>query len=118
MNGVLPFLKPPGMTSQQAVSHIRRILGVSKAGHTGTLDPLAAGVLPVCIGRATKLSNWLMDLPKVYFARLTLGKSTDTLDAEGKVLSQSSTTVSREKMEAALPLFIGEIMQLPRGIAR
>lgn len=114
MNGVVNLLKPPGMTSQKAVSHVRRILGVKKAGHAGTLDPEACGVLPVCLGRATKLSGFLTDGSKEYIAELTLGAKTDTLDSWGRVLEKEEPRAVREgDVIRAAARFTGPIMQTP-----
>lgn len=113
MNGVLPLLKPPGMTSQEAVSRVRRLAGVRRAGHAGTLDPEAAGVLPVLIGRATKLSDYLMHQPKEYVAELRIGCQTDTLDSEGAVTDSSSVRFSEAQLRETLPCFTGQIGQTP-----
>ena len=85
MNGIINVIKPPGMTSSGAVVYLRRILGEKRIGHTGTLDPGAAGVLPVCVGRSTKLSQLIMDHEKSYLAEILFGVSTDTLDSYGAV---------------------------------
>lgn len=112
--GVVNLLKPPGMTSQNAVSHVKRILGVSKAGHAGTLDPEACGVLPICIGRATKYSRFLTDGSKEYIAELTLGRKTDTLDSWGSVVCETApAAVSGQEVRAAASQFTGKIMQVP-----
>lgn len=113
MNGVLPLLKPPGMSSQEAVTHVRRLAGGAKAGHAGTLDPEAAGVLPVLIGRATKLSGYLMQGCKEYVAELCVGAGTDTLDSEGMVTAVSPVRFSAAQLEEILPRFTGRIEQLP-----
>lgn len=112
MTGVVNLLKPPGMTSQNAVSNVKRILGVKKAGHAGTLDPAACGVLPICLGRATKLASYLTAARKEYVAELTLGCSTDTLDSTGTVLR---TTIPRpfstQEIEKVLESFRGRTVQ-------
>lgn len=114
MNGVVNLLKPPDMTSQSAVTRLKRILDVRKAGHAGTLDPGAAGVLPVCVGRATKLVRFLMDGTKEYIAELTLGTSTDTLDSWGIALERSRPhPVSIDAVESACRKFTGKIEQVP-----
>lgn len=114
MNGFINLLKPPGITSQSAVSLVRRLLGVRKAGHTGTLDPGAAGVLPVCIGRATKLARFVVDGTKEYIAELTLGARTDTLDSYGTVLERCEPRpVSEEDVRKAAARLTGEIRQRP-----
>lgn len=107
------MLKPPGMTSSDVVVDIRRIFGERRVGHTGTLDPAAAGVLPICIGRATRLFDYLVDKEKEYIAELRFGLETDTEDACGSVIAESSRIVSMAELEAILPDFIGEIEQVP-----
>lgn len=107
------MLKPPGMTSSDVVVDIRRIFGERRVGHTGTLDPAAAGVLPICIGRATRLFDYLVDKEKEYIAELRFGLETDTEDACGSVIAESSRVVSMAELEAILPDFIGEIEQVP-----
>lgn len=113
MTGVLPLLKPPGMSSQEAVSHVRRLAGIRRCGHAGTLDPEAAGVLPVLLGRATKLSDHLMHAPKEYIAELCVGLETDTLDSEGRITVRSEGRFSAEQLREVLPRFIGRIEQAP-----
>ena len=105
--------KDGGLTSFQATSHVKRIFAQKKAGHTGTLDPMATGVLPVALGRAARFIDFLPDADKSYLARLRFGVTTDTLDITGKVLSQKNADVSEEQVRAALPVFRGEIMQVP-----
>ncbi|MBR4078859.1 MAG: tRNA pseudouridine(55) synthase TruB, partial [Christensenellaceae bacterium] len=85
MNGIINVLKPPGMSSSGVVSYIRKITGEKRVGHAGTLDPGAAGVLPVCIGRSTRLTDMLMENRKEYIAEICFGISTDTLDSYGIV---------------------------------
>jgi len=114
MHGVLNLDKPVGLTSQQAVSRVKKILKVKKAGHAGTLDPMATGVLLVCIGEATKISSLLMDMPKTYEAELRLGQSTDTFDAEGEITGQCETEeFSPDEIDSALEVFRGVILQTP-----
>lgn len=113
MNGFVCLDKPQGITSFVAAAKVRRILGEKKTGHTGTLDPLATGVLPVAFGSATRFIELIPDHDKVYRATFLLGKSTDTLDITGNVLCQSKVTVKKEDVEAVLPGFLGESMQLP-----
>jgi tRNA pseudouridine55 synthase len=84
LNGVISIIKPPGMTSHDVVAYLRKLLGIKRIGHTGTLDPGAAGVLPVCIGKATRLSEFITDETKVYLCEMVLGVETDTLDSYGK----------------------------------
>ncbi|MGV8079009.1 MAG: tRNA pseudouridine(55) synthase TruB [Syntrophales bacterium] len=113
MNGVVVVDKPAGRTSHRVVQDVRRVLGVRKAGHMGTLDPLATGVLPVCLGEATKLAPFLMEGSKEYRATLLLGTTTDTLDREGRVLSSREVHVSAGDIEDVIPRFIGRIRQVP-----
>lgn len=113
MNGVLNLLKPPAMTSSDVVFHVRRILGQKKVGHTGTLDPGAAGVLPVCIGRATKIADYIMHGNKEYIAEITFGMETDTQDSYGRVTHMSDGDITREQLESILPDFIGKLLQKP-----
>ena len=111
--GVICVLKPPGMTSSDAVTDVRRVFNEKHVGHTGTLDPAAAGVLPICIGRATRLFDFLVDKKKEYIAELVLGKATDTEDATGTVVEEAEVSVTEEKLTAVFPRFIGEIEQTP-----
>ncbi len=114
MDRVIVLDKPQGLTSQQAVTRVKRALGVKKAGHAGTLDPMATGVLLVCVGEATKISRFLMDLGKEYLATVRLGSRTDTFDAEGKVVeSIEGVEPTVNDVEQALEQFRGEIMQRP-----
>ena len=114
MNGFLCLLKPPGMTSSQAVLRVRRKLPRgTKAGHAGTLDPEASGVLPVMIGKATRLFDLVADKEKTYEAQWIPGVDTDTQDIHGEVLRRAETHVDRAQLEAALPSFLGEISQVP-----
>lgn len=113
MNGFVCLNKPQGITSFVAAAKVRRIFGEKKTGHTGTLDPLATGVLPIALGSATRFIELIPSHDKVYRATFLLGKSTDTLDITGSVLCESEVNVKKEDVEAVLPLFIGESMQLP-----
>jgi tRNA pseudouridine55 synthase len=113
MNGILNVLKPPGMTSFDVVAYLRGLLKVKKIGHTGTLDPGAVGVLPVCIGKATKAIEYLMDKDKVYRAELTLGISTDTQDSLGRVVKEAEVNSSEDEIYAAVKSFVGIYSQLP-----
>lgn len=112
MDGVVVLLKPPGMTSSNAVYDVRKLLGERRAGHLGTLDPAAAGVLPICLGRATRLFDLLVDKDKEYVFELALGARTDTQDAYGRVLERDERRVSREELADALPAFLGERRQI------
>lgn len=114
MHGVLVVDKPKGITSFDVVREVRRALGVKKVGHTGTLDPMATGVLPVCIGDGTKIAQFITEATKAYDATVKLGATTDTLDAEGKTLETRPVPhLTRELLEAALERFRGPIQQVP-----
>ncbi len=110
--GFLNVRKPKGMTSHDVVYRIRRASKVKQVGHTGTLDPFAEGVLPVCVGKATRLIEYLDD-DKEYIAVVKFGVETDTYDLDGQVLTVSDKKVSKEELEAVLPEFRGEIIQMP-----
>ena len=114
MDGFINILKPPGMTSSDAVLCVRRLLPKKTAvGHGGTLDPDAAGVLPVCVGKATRLFDYIIDKRKTYIGELFLGASTDTCDASGKVVETSEEIPDEEAVKSVLHLFEGDIMQVP-----
>ncbi len=114
MNGILIINKQGGMTSHDVVARIRRILKTRKVGHTGTLDPDATGVLVACVGKATKLSSFLMATSKEYIAEMELGVRTDSQDRTGKIVSESENfTVTREQVEKTMGSLTGEIDQIP-----
>ncbi len=114
MDGVLNLLKPPGMTSHDVVSVVRRALGMKKVGHTGTLDPGVAGVLPVCVGRATRLAEFISGEDKAYRAEITFGITTATQDSFGEVLQQREAAhLTKGDVAYALARFHGPIMQVP-----
>ncbi len=113
MNGIINLYKPPGITSHTAVAKIRRILQIKKVGHTGTLDPDAEGVLPICIGKGTKVSGMLTDTDKSYRAVIRFGIVTDTQDMGGQILSQYDAAITRQQLEQVLTRFTGEIQQVP-----
>ncbi len=113
MTGFIIIDKPENITSFSAVARVRRITGEKKAGHTGTLDPMATGVLPVMLGGATRFSELLPSHNKGYRAKILLGITTDTLDVTGKVLSTVDVTATAADFEKALKTFEGEISQLP-----
>lgn len=114
MNGILNILKPTGMTSHDVVSSVRKILNMKKVGHAGTLDPNVAGVMVICVGKGTKLSDYLMNGDKEYVCELVLGQSTDTQDSYGIIVSRDdSVNVSREDIINVLKEFEGEQMQVP-----
>ncbi len=113
VSGILILDKPRGMSSNQALQKVRWLLNAEKAGHTGSLDPLATGVLPLCFGEATKFSQYLLDADKGYETLAQLGITTTTGDAEGEVLERREVTVGRADIEARLAGFRGEIKQIP-----
>lgn len=113
MTGVLILDKPEGYTSFDAVAVLRRLTGERKIGHTGTLDPMATGVLPMLLGRATRALPFLAERHKTYEAAFAFGAQTDTLDRTGTVQVQDDVPISREKLEQILPRFTGSIMQIP-----
>ena len=113
IHGVLLVDKPAGMSSNSALQQARRLLLAEKAGHTGTLDPFADGLLPVCLGEASKFASWQLDADKRYRARLCLGVTTTTGDPEGDILSQVTPQVKRPELEAVLAKFLGESLQTP-----
>lgn len=113
-DGILNINKPPGMVSFAVVSLVRRVTGIRRVGHAGTLDPIADGVLPICIGRATRIVEYLVDAPKSYRARIRLGVTTDTYDSEGATIATADPAgVTLQELEAALLPFVGEIQQRP-----
>jgi tRNA pseudouridine55 synthase len=114
LDGILVLDKPAGMSSNRALQQVKRLYGAAKAGHTGSLDPLATGVLPLCFGEATKFSQFLLDADKAYLSTFVLGTTTDTGDAEGTVLETvDASSVSEADVAAALEEFRGEIEQVP-----
>lgn len=113
MNGTINLFKPKGITSHDAVYKMRRILGIKKIGHTGTLDPKATGVLPLCIGKGTRISEYLLDVDKEYIGELTLGIATDTQDMDGEVIEYSSKKVNADDIYNVFDRFKGEINQIP-----
>ncbi|MSP87081.1 MAG: tRNA pseudouridine(55) synthase TruB [Methylotenera sp.] len=113
INGVLLLDKPLGYSSNQALQKAKWLLQAAKAGHTGTLDPLASGLLPLCFGEATKFAHYLTDADKTYFATIKLGVTTNTGDAEGEVISAKPVNISQLQFEQACSQFIGEINQIP-----
>lgn len=113
MTGFVFLNKGEDMTSFFAASRLRRVFSTKKVGHTGTLDPMATGVLPVAVGGATRFIDFIPDSDKSYRARLLLGKTTDTLDITGQVLTENEVNVKRGDIEKILPQFTGEIFQVP-----
>lgn len=113
IDGVLLLDKPLGFSSNQALQKIKWLFQAAKAGHTGTLDPLATGVLPICLGEATKFAQYLTDADKTYVAKLQFGATTTTGDAEGDVVSTHAVTFSQQELLTALDRFKGEVSQVP-----
>lgn len=113
VDGVLLLDKPTGITSNAALMRAKRLFHAEKAGHTGTLDPLASGLLPICFGVATRFAQFLLDAPKRYLATIRFGTSTTTQDAEGDVVASCPVALDRAGVEAALPRFVGAVMQTP-----
>ncbi|WP_427051555.1 tRNA pseudouridine(55) synthase TruB [Paenibacillus sp. TC-CSREp1] len=113
--GVLPVYKPAGFTSHDVVAKMRRILKMKRIGHTGTLDPQVTGVLPLCLGRATRVVEYMQELPKEYLATLRLGLATDTEDLTGEVIERSSSAVkvTQDQVQQVLEQFLGTISQVP-----
>ncbi|MCQ4285972.1 tRNA pseudouridine(55) synthase TruB [Pseudomonas stutzeri] len=113
VSGIILLDKPRGFTSNAALQKVRWLLNAEKAGHTGSLDPLATGVLPLCFGEATKFSQYLLDADKGYETLAQLGVTTTTADAEGEVIERKPVAVNEEQIEALLPRFRGDQMQVP-----
>lgn len=114
MNGVINVIKNTGMTSFDVVAKVRRIAKEKKVGHTGTLDPEASGVLPICLGKATKIIDYMMENEKAYRVSFKLGIVTDTYDLEGKIISErDASNISKKEIMKAISEFIGNIKQVP-----
>lgn len=113
VNGILLLDKPGGMTSNAALQKAKGLLKAKKAGHTGSLDPMATGLLPLCFGEGTKVSRFLLEANKRYWTTLRLGQETDTGDAEGELVSESRVSVAESDVRAVLERFRGEIEQVP-----
>lgn len=113
VDGVLLLDKPAGITSNLALQKVRRLFRAEKGGHTGTLDPFATGLLPICLGEATKFSQFLLNADKVYWAEVRLGVRTSTADPEGEVLERRPVRVDEVQVRALLSRFTGELSQLP-----
>lgn len=114
VNGILLLDKPQGITSNKALQLVKRLYNARKAGHTGSLDPLATGLLPICFGEATKISQYLLDADKVYRASCKLGVTTDSADADGNVVDiQAVNDIGASEIEQALSQYRGEIEQIP-----
>lgn len=113
ITGFLNILKPSGETSFRVVSQVKKILGTKKVGHLGTLDPAAAGVLPIAVGKATKFFEYFLNKDKEYVAMVKFGIATDTLDSFGQLIRTDDTIIEAEQIEAVIPAFIGEVEQIP-----
>jgi tRNA pseudouridine55 synthase len=113
VSGVLLLDKPLGYSSNQALQKVKWLFQAAKAGHTGTLDPLATGLLPICLGEATKFAQYVTDADKTYVANIRLGIKTTTGDAEGDVISNKPVNVTQAQLETACQQFLGEISQIP-----
>lgn len=113
IDGILILDKPIGVSSNQALQQLRRLFRARKAGHCGSLDPLATGVLPICLGQATKFSSYLLGAHKTYRATCRLGQTTTTGDAEGEVVERRPVAVDSQRLSQVLPQFIGKIEQVP-----
>lgn len=113
MNGIINVYKPLGISSFDVVRKVKKVCNTKKVGHTGTLDPLACGVLPICIGSATKAVDYIMNDYKVYVAEVRLGVVTDTYDREGKILEENNVDLSQEEVQEAILSFVGKIDQVP-----
>ena len=113
VNGVLLLDKPLGFSSNQALQKVKWLYSAAKAGHTGTLDPLATGLLPICLGEATKFAQYVTDADKTYFATIKLGATTTTGDAEGELLTTAPVNVTYAQFQTVCKQFIGEISQVP-----
>ena len=113
INGVLLLDKPLGFSSNQALQKVKWLFQAAKAGHTGTLDPLATGLLPICLGEATKFAQYVTDADKTYIATIKFGATTTTGDAEGEVIETSDVRFTRPQLELTCQSFLGEISQIP-----
>ncbi|MBD9251223.1 MAG: tRNA pseudouridine(55) synthase TruB, partial [Cronobacter sakazakii] len=113
VHGVLLLDKPQGLSSNDALQKVKRIYNANRAGHTGALDPLATGMLPICLGEATKFSQYLLDSDKRYRVIARLGQRTDTSDADGTVVEERPVTFSEQQLQDALESFRGDTLQVP-----
>lgn len=113
MIGFVSVNKPSGISSSKVVSILKKVFNIKKIGHMGTLDPLAEGVLPIAIGKATRMFDYFLEKHKVYVAEFTFGKTTDTLDSDGKITETSDRIPSKEEINQLLPCFIGKMSQMP-----
>ncbi|WP_373820062.1 tRNA pseudouridine(55) synthase TruB, partial [Glaesserella sp.] len=113
VHGVFLLDKPQGVSSNDIMQKVKRLFQANKAGHTGALDPLATGMLPICLGEATKFSQFLLDADKRYLVTAKLGERTDTSDADGQIVQTRDVSVTEQEILSALDSFRGEIMQVP-----
>lgn len=115
LKGIIPLLKPPGFTSHDCVNKLRRLLQMKRIGHTGTLDPSVTGVLPLCIGQATRVVEYLQELPKEYVGTISIGRSTTTEDADGEIIEEKKVEprLSESAIQETLQSFMGKIEQIP-----
>ncbi|MGL5400373.1 MAG: tRNA pseudouridine(55) synthase TruB, partial [Plesiomonas shigelloides] len=113
VHGILLLDKPQGITSNDALQKVKRLYNANKAGHTGALDPLATGMLPICLGEATKFSQYLLDSDKRYRVIAKLGQRTDTSDSDGEVIQERPVQVTAEQLDEALTHFRGDLQQIP-----
>jgi tRNA pseudouridine55 synthase len=113
MDGIINIYKPEGISSFDVVRTVRKIAGIKKVGHTGTLDPMAKGVLPICLGKSTKIVDYIMKDFKIYKAVLKLGEISDTYDREGKIIEKNNVNVCENEIRDAINSYIGEIDQIP-----
>jgi tRNA pseudouridine55 synthase len=113
MDGIINIYKPEGISSFDVVRTVRKIAGIKKVGHTGTLDPMAKGVLPICLGKSTKIVDYIMKDFKIYKAVLKLGEISDTYDREGKIIEKNNVNVCENEIRDAMNSYIGEIDQIP-----
>ncbi len=113
MNGFINYYKPSGISSAYAINRIKKLFKGYKVGHMGTLDPLAEGVLPLAVGKSTRLFDFLLDKTKVYIAEFTFGYQTDTLDRGGKIVKEGGKIPTREEVEKVIPKLVGKVMQVP-----
>ena len=113
MIGIVNINKPKGVTSSNVVVKIKKLLNIKKVGHMGTLDPLASGVLPICVGKATRLFDYFLKKQKTYIAQFKFGEETNTLDLEGEVIKTSNNIPTLNQVKSAIEKFIGEIDQIP-----
>lgn len=118
IHGVLLLDKPQGMSSNDVLQKVKRIYNANRAGHTGALHPLATGMLPICLGEATKFSQYLLDSDKRYRVIARLGQRTDTSDADGQIVQERPVTFSAEQLASALETFVGISNRFPRCIRR